>query len=162
MMDLTKSTCMCGRWIPIPPIPFVFNTPYSLFTLFSYAHPVRGHLSVSLPPLSSPTLPLFICIPPPSPLYHLQGPHLKLMTSMPDSVMTFWRLTHQESTTSNPLHRPDPNGTGQAADTPGQACVTPWHPLPPCGHLYMGGPGILRAFSLDFPWLCKCCVLVLP
>jgi hypothetical protein len=25
---------------------------------------VRGHLSVSLPPLSSPTLPLFICIPP--------------------------------------------------------------------------------------------------
>jgi hypothetical protein len=23
---------------------------------------VRGHLSVSLPPLSSPTLPLFICI----------------------------------------------------------------------------------------------------
>jgi hypothetical protein len=26
---------------------------------------VRGHPSVSLPPLSSPTLPLFICIPPP-------------------------------------------------------------------------------------------------
>jgi hypothetical protein len=26
---------------------------------------VRGHLSVSLPPLSSPTLPLFICSPPP-------------------------------------------------------------------------------------------------
>jgi hypothetical protein len=25
---------------------------------------VRGHPSVSLPPLSSPTLPLFICIPP--------------------------------------------------------------------------------------------------
>jgi hypothetical protein len=25
---------------------------------------VRGHLSVSLPPLSSPTLPLFICISP--------------------------------------------------------------------------------------------------
>jgi hypothetical protein len=27
--------------------------------------PVRGHLSVSLPPLSSPTLPLFICTPSP-------------------------------------------------------------------------------------------------
>jgi transposase len=26
---------------------------------------VRGHLSISLLPLSSPTLPLFICIPPP-------------------------------------------------------------------------------------------------
>jgi hypothetical protein len=35
---------------------------------------VRGHLSVSLPLLSSPTLPLSICISP-TPLYHLQGPH---------------------------------------------------------------------------------------
>jgi hypothetical protein len=26
---------------------------------------VRGHPSISLPPLSSPTLPLLICIPPP-------------------------------------------------------------------------------------------------
>jgi hypothetical protein len=40
---------------------------------------VRGHPSVSLPPLSSPTLPLFICISP-TPLYHLQGPHPKPMT----------------------------------------------------------------------------------
>jgi hypothetical protein len=35
---------------------------------------VRGHSSISLPLLSSPTLPLFICISP-TPLYHLQGPH---------------------------------------------------------------------------------------
>jgi hypothetical protein len=32
--------------------------------------PVKGHLSVSLPPLSSPTFPMFICILP-TPLYHL-------------------------------------------------------------------------------------------
>jgi hypothetical protein len=32
---------------------------------YTYYQGVRGHLSVSLPPLSSPTLPLFICIPPP-------------------------------------------------------------------------------------------------
>jgi hypothetical protein len=37
---------------------------------------VRGHPFFSLPPLSSPTLPLFICILP-TPLYHLQGPHPK-------------------------------------------------------------------------------------
>jgi hypothetical protein len=37
---------------------------------------VRGHPSVSLPPLSSSTLPLFICILP-TPLYHLQEPHPK-------------------------------------------------------------------------------------
>jgi hypothetical protein len=36
---------------------------------------VRGHPSVFLPPLSSPTLPLFICISP-TPLYYLQGPYL--------------------------------------------------------------------------------------
>jgi hypothetical protein len=35
---------------------------------------VRGHPSVSLPLLSSPTLPLSICISP-TPLHHLQGPH---------------------------------------------------------------------------------------
>jgi hypothetical protein len=40
---------------------------------------VRGHTSISLPPLSSPTLPLFICISP-TPLYHLQGPHSKPTT----------------------------------------------------------------------------------
>jgi hypothetical protein len=40
---------------------------------------VRGHPSVSLPLLSSSTLPLFICIFP-TPLYYLQGPHPKLMT----------------------------------------------------------------------------------
>jgi hypothetical protein len=37
---------------------------------------VRGHPSISLPFLSSPTLPLFICISP-THLYHLQGPHPK-------------------------------------------------------------------------------------
>jgi hypothetical protein len=37
---------------------------------------VRGHPSISLPPLSSPTLPLFICISP-TPLYYLQGPYLQ-------------------------------------------------------------------------------------
>jgi hypothetical protein len=35
---------------------------------------VRGHPSVSLPLLSSLTLPLSICISP-TPLHHLQGPH---------------------------------------------------------------------------------------
>jgi hypothetical protein len=35
---------------------------------------VRGHPSVSLPLLYSPTLPLSICMSP-TPLYHLQGPH---------------------------------------------------------------------------------------
>jgi hypothetical protein len=40
---------------------------------------VRGHLSVSLPFLSSPTLPLFIGISL-TPLYHPQGPHPKLTT----------------------------------------------------------------------------------
>jgi hypothetical protein len=54
------------------------------------------------------------------------------------------------------------------------------NPLPSCGQLYMGGlvlgglvlhsfvyycrltqPGVLRAFSLDSPWLGKCCVLFL-
>jgi hypothetical protein len=44
---------------------------------------VRGHLSVSLPFLSSPPLPLFICIFP-TPLYHLQGPHRKPMTKSDD------------------------------------------------------------------------------
>jgi hypothetical protein len=33
-------------------------------TLVKISAIVRGHLSVFLPPLSSPTLPLFICIPP--------------------------------------------------------------------------------------------------
>jgi hypothetical protein len=45
----------------------------------SFMDIVRGHPSVSLPFLSSPTLPLFICISP-TPLYHLQGPHPKPTT----------------------------------------------------------------------------------
>jgi hypothetical protein len=40
---------------------------------------VRGHPFISLPPLSSPSLPLFICVSP-TPLYYLQGPHPKPMT----------------------------------------------------------------------------------
>jgi hypothetical protein len=49
---------------------------------------VRGHPSISLPPLSSPTLPLFICISP-TPLYHLQGPHSKSDDFCIQSPMTF-------------------------------------------------------------------------
>jgi hypothetical protein len=43
-------------------------------------HPrtVRGHLSISLPPLSSPTLPLFICIP---------SPHLCTITPKADDFL---------------------------------------------------------------------------
>jgi hypothetical protein len=37
---------------------------------------------------------------PSSPLYYLQGPHLKPMTSMPDGPTTFQRLTHQMSSTT--------------------------------------------------------------
>jgi hypothetical protein len=40
---------------------------------------VKGHPSISLLPLFSPTLPLFICTPP-TPLYHLQGPTQRPMT----------------------------------------------------------------------------------
>jgi hypothetical protein len=56
---------------------------------------VRGHPSISLLPLSSPTLHLFICLHPPSPLYYLQGPCLRPTTSRPDSPTTFQKSTHQ-------------------------------------------------------------------
>jgi hypothetical protein len=65
--------------------------------------PVRGHLSVSLPPLSSPTLPLFICILP-TPLYHLQGPHPKANDPCIQSPTTFQISTHRESSTSHSFH----------------------------------------------------------
>jgi hypothetical protein len=61
----TKSTTFCS--------PF-YHIKLSQRPVF-----VRGHPSGSLPFLSSPTLPLFICISP-TPLYHLQGPHPKLTT----------------------------------------------------------------------------------
>jgi hypothetical protein len=65
---------------------------------------VREHLSVSLLPLSSPTLPLFICTSP-IPLYHLQGPHSKANDFRIQSPMTFQKSTHQMSSTSRvPLH----------------------------------------------------------
>jgi hypothetical protein len=47
-----------------------------LWSTLPEAEAVRGHLSVSLLPPSSPTLPLFICTSP-IPLYHPQGPHSK-------------------------------------------------------------------------------------
>jgi hypothetical protein len=53
-----------------------------------WAEAVRGHPSISLPPLSSPTLPLFICILP-TPLYHLQGPHPKANDLRIQSLTTF-------------------------------------------------------------------------
>jgi hypothetical protein len=54
---------------------------------------VRGHPSISLLPLSSPTLPLSICISH-IPLYHLQGPHSKANDFCIQSPMTFQKLTH--------------------------------------------------------------------
>jgi hypothetical protein len=46
---------------------------------------VRGHPSVSLPPLSSPPVHMYS---PSSPLYYLQGPYLKPTTSRPHSQLT--------------------------------------------------------------------------
>jgi hypothetical protein len=75
---------------------------------------VRGHLSISLPPLSSPTLPLFICISP-TPLYHLQAPHPKPTTFVLKSPMTF-----QMSTTKS-CQLPAPSSTHDSA-----ALDKPW------------------------------------
>jgi hypothetical protein len=75
------------------------NNIYTIDRIKQIPVPVRGHLSVSLPPLSSPTLPLFICILP-TPLYHLQGPHPKAGDLRIQSPMTFWMSTHQKSSTS--------------------------------------------------------------
>jgi hypothetical protein len=53
----------------------------------------KGHPSVSLLPLSSPALPLFICTFP-IPLYHPQGPHSEADDSRIQSPMTSQKSTH--------------------------------------------------------------------
>jgi hypothetical protein len=79
---------------------------------------VRGHLSISLPPLSSPTLPLFICILP-TPLYHLQGPHPKANNLCIQSPTTFRMSTHQKSTTSHSFLHSYLNDIGRTLDALG-------------------------------------------
>jgi hypothetical protein len=79
---------------------------------------VRGHPSISLPPLSSPTLPLFICIIP-TPLYHFQEPHPKADNLRIQSPMMFWMSTHHKSSTFRSLLRSHPNDIGHASDALG-------------------------------------------
>jgi hypothetical protein len=79
---------------------------------------VRGHPSISLPPLSSPTLPLFICILP-TPLYHLQGPHPKADDLCIQSPMTFWMSTHRKLSTSRSFLHSYLNDIGRTSDTLG-------------------------------------------
>jgi hypothetical protein len=87
---LTPSECYSPlHWSPSP---FLSSTP-------RLSSSVRGHPSVSLLPLSSPTSPLFICTPP-TPLYHLQGPHSKANNSRTHNLMTFQKSTHWMSSTS--------------------------------------------------------------
>jgi hypothetical protein len=74
-----------------------FRTNRGLFeplcTLASpIVQPVRGHPSVSLLPLSSPALPLFICTSP-IPLYHPQGPHSKADDFCIQSLTTLQKST---------------------------------------------------------------------
>jgi hypothetical protein len=90
----------------------------------SYAS-VRGHPSVSLLPLSSPTLPLFICIPPPHLCTSSQGPHLK--------------PTHRMSSTSRLPLRSHLSHIGQASDALGRSRVTLRHPPPSRGIPFIGG-----------------------
>jgi hypothetical protein len=106
---------------------------------------VRGHLSVSLPLLFSPTIPLNS---PCSYVYSphlcnasvpLQGPYPKPMTFIPEGPTTFCRSTHQMSSTFILLLRLYLSSTRQASDTLGQVHMTLWHPLPSCGYLFMGG-----------------------
>jgi hypothetical protein len=59
------------------------------------SHGVRGHPSVSLPPLSSICFPLVHMYFPYSLLHYLQGPYLKPTTSRPDSLTTFQKSTHR-------------------------------------------------------------------
>jgi hypothetical protein len=84
-----------GVWVVSPKLPstspqHLFRTyyiylPYWLCLLcctpWCLTTPVRGHLSVSLLPLSSPTLPLFICTP---------SPHLCIISrDYTQGLMTF-------------------------------------------------------------------------
>jgi hypothetical protein len=102
--------------------------------LILYYWPVRGHLSVSLPPLSPPTLPLFICIFP-TPLYHLQGPHPKLTTF----VFKVQWLSRCRLTNSCQLPTPSSACTSTALDKPRMHWDTStWH------YSYKGNPNSLR------------------
>jgi hypothetical protein len=99
---------------------------------------VRGHPSISLPPLSSSTLPLFICMLP-TPLYHLQEPHPKADDLRIQSPMTFQKPIHRWSSTSHSPLRSYLWSFGQASDALGQVRATLQHPLPPRGLPFMGG-----------------------
>jgi hypothetical protein len=73
---------------------------HSAPTPMTYAAPPRTPFckGTSVCFLTSPLLSHFSPVhmySPSSPLYHLQGPHLKLTTSRPDSLTTFQKLTHQ-------------------------------------------------------------------
>jgi hypothetical protein len=81
--------------------------------------------------LSSPTLPLFVCIPPAHLCTSSQGPHLKLTT--------FQKPTHRMSSTSHLPLRSYLSHIGQASDALGQACVTLRHPPPSRGTPFIGG-----------------------
>jgi hypothetical protein len=99
---------------------------------------VRGQLSISLLPLSSPALPLFICTFP-IPLHHPQGPHSKADDSHIQSPMTFQKLTHRLSLTPcTPLHS-YLSHIGWASDTLGLVHMTLRHPPLSHGHPFMGG-----------------------
>jgi hypothetical protein len=91
---------------------------HPIFPVVKLSIAVRGHPSVSLPPLSSPTLPLFICILP-TPLYHLQGPHPKADDLCIQSPTTFRRSTHQRSSTSRAFLRSYLNNIRRVLDTLG-------------------------------------------
>jgi hypothetical protein len=99
---------------------------------------VRGHPSVSLPPLSSPTLPFFICISP-TPLYYLQGPYLKFNDSHIQSPMTFQMSTHQKSTPFCSFLRSHLNSIRRASDALEHIHVILWHPPLSRGWLLIGG-----------------------
>jgi hypothetical protein len=102
-----------------PQVSYPVQVPYTYLIHIYFVHPqffhsaVRGHLFVSLPPLSSPTLPLFICISH-TPLYHLQGPHTKLMTF----VFKVRQLSKYQLTESHWLSAPFPACTSTASDEP--------------------------------------------
>jgi hypothetical protein len=107
-------------------------------TLMSRNGSVRGHLSFSLPLLSSPTTPstppVHMYIPHTSvtPRYHLQGPYQKPTTFIPEGPTTFQRSTHQMSSTfsllpHSYLRRPRHIGTGLCNTTAPSAIM--WIPI---------------------------------
>jgi hypothetical protein len=118
VLQSTDSIC-CGPWYIYQIWPVLMQAQLTIFCVpgspalplflfkvcgldIPHVGTVRGHPFISLLPLSSPTLPLFICTSP-IPLHHLQGPHSKADDFRTHNPMTFQKLIHRISLTSHVL-----------------------------------------------------------